>query len=162
MGLTAKQQIFIDEYLVSFNATDAARKAGYSERSIRAIASENLTKPDIKNEIERRLQEKHLTKDIILARLADMSLSNIADFADIKSSQDLKEVRDIAHVIKKFKRKVTTNKDGEVFEEIELELYPADVNLERVGKHLGLFKDQIEVSGNVGMRVIGGANLDEI
>lgn len=45
--LTEKQKLFCLEYLVDFNATKAAIRAGYSEHSARSIASENLTKPDI-------------------------------------------------------------------------------------------------------------------
>lgn len=50
-----KQQKFIDEYIVSGNATDAAIKAGYAESSARSIGQENLTKPDIKAMIDDRL-----------------------------------------------------------------------------------------------------------
>lgn len=55
--LTPKQQKFADEYIVSGNAADAARKAGYSERTARSVGQENLTKPDIKNYIETRLKQ---------------------------------------------------------------------------------------------------------
>ena len=46
--LTAKQERFIQEYLISLNATDAAIKAGYSEKTAYAIGNENLSKPIIK------------------------------------------------------------------------------------------------------------------
>lgn len=45
--LTDKQRRFVDEYLIDLNATQAAIRAGYSERTARSIAQENLTKPDI-------------------------------------------------------------------------------------------------------------------
>lgn len=47
MALTDKQQRFVTEYLVDQNATQAAIRAGYSERTARSVGSENLTKPDI-------------------------------------------------------------------------------------------------------------------
>ena len=56
--LTAKQQMFCDEYLIDLNATQAAIRAGYSEKTARAIGAENLTKPDIKEYIENRMAEK--------------------------------------------------------------------------------------------------------
>ncbi len=56
--LTAKQQRFCDEYLIDLNATQAAIRAGYSEKTARAIGNENLTKPDIKNYIDERMAEK--------------------------------------------------------------------------------------------------------
>ena len=56
--LTAKQQRFCDEYLIDLNATQAAIRAGYSEKTARVIAAENLTKPYIKEYIDMRMAEK--------------------------------------------------------------------------------------------------------
>lgn len=56
--LTAKQQRFCDEYLIDLNATQAAIRAGYSEKNARNIASENLAKPNIKEYIEKRMKDK--------------------------------------------------------------------------------------------------------
>lgn len=47
MALTPKQERFVSEYLIDLNATQAAIRAGYSENTARAIASENLSKPNI-------------------------------------------------------------------------------------------------------------------
>ena len=56
--MTLKQQLFCDEYLIDLNATQAAIRAGYSEKTAKAIGSENLTKPDLKKYIEERMAEK--------------------------------------------------------------------------------------------------------
>lgn len=56
--MTAKQQRFCDEYLIDLNATQAAIRAGYSEKTARVIAAENLSKPNIKEYIENRMAEK--------------------------------------------------------------------------------------------------------
>lgn len=56
--LTAKQKRFCDEYLIDLNATQAAKRAGYSKKTARAIANENLTKPAIKEYINQRMEEK--------------------------------------------------------------------------------------------------------
>jgi phage terminase small subunit len=56
--MTAKQQRFCDEYLIDLNATQAAIRAGYSEKNARNIASENLAKPNIKQYIDERMAEK--------------------------------------------------------------------------------------------------------
>lgn len=55
--LTAKQQRFVDEYLVDLNATQAAIRAGYSKKTARQIAKENLTKPYIKAYIDQQLKK---------------------------------------------------------------------------------------------------------
>ena len=47
MGLTPKQKAFADEYLKCGNATEAARNAGYSERTAAVIGNENLKKPNV-------------------------------------------------------------------------------------------------------------------
>lgn len=63
--LTAKQQRFCDEYLIDLNATQAAIRAGYSEKNARSIASENLAKPNIREYIDARMakKEKELIAD---------------------------------------------------------------------------------------------------
>lgn len=52
--LTAKQERFIEEYLVDLNATQAAIRAGYSEKAAKETGCENLTKPNIAEEIAKR------------------------------------------------------------------------------------------------------------
>lgn len=58
MALTEKQKRFCDEYLVDLNATRAAIRAGYSEKTARQTATENLSKPYIREYIDKRLKEK--------------------------------------------------------------------------------------------------------
>lgn len=49
MALTAKQQCFCEEYLIDLNATQAAIRAGYSEKTARQIAADNLSKANIQD-----------------------------------------------------------------------------------------------------------------
>jgi len=56
--LTAKQKLFITEYLVDLNATQAAIRAGYSKKTAKAIATENLSKLAIKEQIEKAKAER--------------------------------------------------------------------------------------------------------
>lgn len=55
--LTLKQQKFADEYIISGNATQAAIKAGYKEKTAYQTGAENLRKPQIKSYIDERLKE---------------------------------------------------------------------------------------------------------
>lgn len=55
--MTPKQKAFCDYYLISFNATESAKKAGYSEKTARSIGVENLTKPVIKAYLAERMQK---------------------------------------------------------------------------------------------------------
>lgn len=56
--LTAKQQRFCDEYLIDLNATQAAIRAGYSKKTANRIGTENLSKPVIRQYIDKRMAEK--------------------------------------------------------------------------------------------------------
>lgn len=57
--MTEKQKRFADEYLIDLNATQAAIRAGYSEKTANRIASENLSKLDIQEYIEEQLKQLH-------------------------------------------------------------------------------------------------------
>ena len=60
--MTEKQKRFCDEYLIDCNATRAAIRAGYSERTAYSIGVENLRKPELKAYIDARLEEIHSAK----------------------------------------------------------------------------------------------------
>lgn len=56
--LTPKQRRFCEEYLKSANASEAAKKAGYSLKTAPFIGAENLKKPQISTYIKRRMDEQ--------------------------------------------------------------------------------------------------------
>ena len=60
--LTEKQKRFCDEYLVDYNATQAAVRAGYSVKSAYSIGEENLRKPELKTYIDERLEQLRSAK----------------------------------------------------------------------------------------------------
>lgn len=70
MKLTPKQKAFADEYIICGNATEAARRAGYSKKTARQIGTENLTKPSISEYIAERMrpieQRRIATADDVL------------------------------------------------------------------------------------------------
>ena len=66
MKLTPNQKAFADEYLICGNITEAAKKAGYSEKTARVIGQENLQKPAVLNYIAER------QKEIDDSRIADV------------------------------------------------------------------------------------------
>lgn len=63
--MTAKQKLFCDEYLVDLNATQAAIRAGYSEKYANTNASKLLQITTIKDFIEQRMAEK---EDALIAK----------------------------------------------------------------------------------------------
>lgn len=81
MPLTAKQQRFVEEYLVDLNATQAAIRSGYSAKTARSVGAENLTKPDIQAAIQERRSriaaKLEVTQERIVAELARIAFSDI-------------------------------------------------------------------------------------
>ncbi|KKO51142.1 terminase small subunit [Paenibacillus sp. DMB20] len=75
MALTAKQELFVQEYLKDLNATQAAIRAGYSEKTAAETGYENLRKPQIAAEIEKRQQKigekNEITVEWILEEMKD-------------------------------------------------------------------------------------------
>lgn len=85
--LTSKQKKFALEFLVSGNITDAAKKAGYSERSARQIGSLNLTKPNVveyMNEILGKTKSEEVaTTEEVLEFLTSVMRGNVAEQFDL-------------------------------------------------------------------------------
>ena len=75
--LTTKQKRFCEEYAVDCNGTQAAIRAGYSEHTAGIIASQNLTKLNVHNQIEKLATEKSIRAEITAERI----LQGIADIA---------------------------------------------------------------------------------
>ena len=131
MALSRKQRAFIDEYLVDFNATQAAIRAGYSERSAGVIGHENLRKPNLAAEISRRIAERTMTADEALIRLADMARGDLSDYI---SGDGLDVDRLVAdgkgHLVKGIKR-VRTQYDDRT----EVEIYDKQAALKVILDH---------------------------
>ncbi len=84
--LSHKQRRFAAEYVVDFNATRAARVAGYSERSVRSIASSLLTNINIQREIAAVLDERLAAAGARLERvLFELAAIAFTDFGDVAS-----------------------------------------------------------------------------
>lgn len=81
-NLTPKQQRFVEEYLIDLNATQAAIRAGYSEKTAAAIGAENLIKPNIAKAIQEAQEslsnKTQLTVDMVVQGL----LKEAQDYAD--------------------------------------------------------------------------------
>lgn len=146
--MTKKQKRFVEEYLIDLNATQAAIRAGYSPDTAKSIGSENLTKPDIQARIAKAMAERSkrtgVNADRVVAELAKIAFVNASDVIDadtatLKSDAAPEDTAAIQSVKVK-----TFGEDG-----LEREIKMADKlkALELLGKHLGMFKDKVELSG---------------
>ena len=153
MALTAKQQLFVDEYLIDLNATQAAIRAGYSPANADKIGSELLGKTRVSNAIKEAMAERSrrtgINQDRILIELAKIALVNPAnvvnfDEATIREDASPEDLAAVASV--KVKRFPT--KDGEGIER-EIKFHDKNKALDMAGRHLGMFKDKLELSGSL-------------
>ena len=151
-NLTPKQQRFVEEYLIDLNATQAAIRAGYSEKTAKSIGQENLTKPDIQKAIEeaqsKRAEQTQIDAAYVLRRLVEIDQMDVLDIMD-----DQMKIRPVNEWPKVWRQYVVNLEnlelsDGEgCFKKIK---WPDKVkNLELLGKHVsvGAFKDKIEHTG---------------
>lgn len=145
--LTDKQQLFVKEYAVCLNATEAARRAGYKTNNgntLGVIGAENLRKPKIRAEIDRLLVERTMKADEVLARLADHAEGSIEDFISVNEltgwpTFDFNKAKELGklHLIKKIKY----NRNG-LLESVEL--HDPQAALKHLGKAYALFTNKIE------------------
>ncbi len=145
--LTSKQVIFCHEYIIDWNASRAARKAGYSEKTAKDIACENLAKPNISAYIELIqkdiMKEAGLTKLKILLEHKKLAFSSIAhlhntwiDRNELESlTQDQKDC--ISEIDTKIlKKNIGNNENPEIVdvEHIKIKLYDKQKSLDAISK----------------------------
>lgn len=151
--MTPKQQLFIDEYLKTWNATQAAINAGYSERSAAEIGYENLRKPHIAEAIEKHLKASAMSRDEVLMRLARHARADLSDFLTFVEGVrnpiiDLSKAREagVLDVLKKLQY----DDDGH----IKIELHDVQAALDKLAKAYGLYSDENTVSGEITIKVV--------
>lgn len=110
MSFRIKQQRFIEEYCVDFNATQAAIRAGYSINSAGVIGHENLKKPEIKQAIEERIRGLCLSADETTKLISDIARSNLNDYFITRYQRVRPEVqKTLKEVIQDLKNKIEDN-----------------------------------------------------
>lgn len=160
MALSLKQQRFVDEYLVSGNATQAAIAAGYSEKTARSIGAENLTKPDIAAVIASRqlaaAEKADVSAEQVLRALAAIAFADLTDVASWGEDGELSMVGSselspaAAAALREIRSTTSTVTFGDGGERSTV--YKAVKQhdklraLELLGKHLGMFSEKFEVS----------------
>src|SRR5690606_9707206 len=90
--LTAKQQLFVDDYLIHFNATKAAKTAGYSEKTAYSQGQRLLKNVEISAIVETRLKESRMNSDEVMKMMKDIAGSNINDYMKIVQRERIKHV----------------------------------------------------------------------
>lgn len=168
--LAPKQQMFCDEYLIDLNAT-RAYKAAYENCKTDEAAAVNgsrlLRNAKVKAYIDERMKEREkrteITQDKVLKELAKIGFADLKDYLEYRSSKvvvgyesdgtpivdygQIVEVIDSKEVDTSVIQEVSISKDGT----FKFKLYDKQKALSDIGKHLGMFTDRVEHSGNVGV-----------
>lgn len=125
--LTKKQQAFCDYYIESLNATEAAKRAGYSNKTAKEMGSENLTKPHLREYIDRILakkdRERIADQDEVLELLTSIARGEETEEVIFSTMAGIKRLKKAASLRDRIKA------------------------AELLGKRYALFTDKIEQSG---------------
>lgn len=163
--LTKKQQLFVDEYLIDLNATQAAIRAGYSVESARDIGCENLTKPNIQQAIAEKMAERSkrtgVNQDRVILELAKIAFVNISDVVDTDTGEILPNAsQDDLACIESVKFKQSDNQYGGSIER-EVKVASKLKALEMLGKHLGMWNDKVDVNVAIPVVISGEDDLED-
>lgn len=163
--LNRKQQLFVDEYLIDLNATQAAIRAGYSVHTAKEIGCENLSKPNIQEAIAKAMAERSkrtgVNQDRVVLELAKMAFVNIADVVDVKTGavKENATEEDLA-CIQSIKYKKSEGASGTTIER-EVKLADKKQNLELLGRHLGMWKDKLDLNVSLPVVISGEDELED-
>ena len=156
MALTAKQRIFADEYLIDLNAT-RAYKVAYpkikNDETAAANSSRVLRNAKVEDYIQKRMKDRErrteITQDMVLKELAKIGFADVTDFVTIENKGTYKAVQ------VKATDEMPGDKMGAIAgikegaNGIEIKLNDKGKALELIGRHLGMWRDKVEVSGTL-------------
>jgi phage terminase small subunit len=137
--ITAKQQLFIKEYLIDLNGTQAAIRAGYSQKTANEQASRLLANANIRAEVQKAMDKR--SEDLgIDAKYVLQTIKNT-----IERCSQAEQVK---------------GPDGTVSGEYKFDSSAVLKGAELLGKHLKMFTDKAEVEHKGAVQIIA-TSLDE-
>ena len=168
--MTPKQTAFVREYLVDLNASAAARRAGYSERTADVIGHENLGKPEISAAIaaaqEERAKRTEINADWVLTRLAAMADADLSEL-----HRDDGSLRPVSEWPEAYRKGLVSGLEteermvaGEFVQIRKVKLADRLRALELIGRHVsvGAWRENVEHTGPGGGPVqVVGMTADE-
>lgn len=176
MSLEPKQQRFVEEYLKDLNATQAAIRAGYAKASARVQASRLLAQDKVQDAVAElmaaRSDRTAITADMVLTELGKIGFANMLDFIRVQDGGDAyvdlsTMTREQAAALSEVTVDEYTEGRGEDAREVKrvkVKLADKRAALVDIGRHLGMFKDKVELSGKdgapVGIEVIRRVIVD--
>lgn len=148
--ISDRDRKFADEYLIDFDAKHAAIRAGYSESTARNAAAwikaDDPEKPLLRDLIDRKMaalsRRTGITAERVLRELANIAFVNIDDVVDPKNGRICADAQraDLA-AVSGYKIKL-----GDEFAEREVKFHDKLRALELIGKHLGMFAENVQLT----------------
>ncbi len=168
--LTDKQERFVQEYLIDLNATQAAIRAGYSERTAGQIGEQNLKKLEIQNAIHVAQQEiskrNDITIDRVLNEYAKIAFSDVRNI--LTTDGGLKDAfewdDETAGAVASIKSFEVTSPEGEKLgTNREIKMYDKLRALDSIGKHLGFFEtDNKQKQSQIDVNVLSDDTINAL
>jgi phage terminase small subunit len=156
--LNARQQRFVQEYLVDLNGTHAVIRSGYSPVGASVTATRLLAHPSVAAHVDRLKKQRAavvgISQEAILHEMNLLASARI-DWFCVDDNGELRTTAlapegAMACIASLKKRKITKlDKDDQmtVTHEVEFRLWDKPGTLKLMGRHIGLFPDKVEVSG---------------
>jgi phage terminase small subunit len=141
--LTPKQEKFCQEYIINLNGTQAAIRAGYSQKTAYSMAEKLLKKPEIKAKLAQSRQEQEsrtqIDADWALQRYGEIANFKIEDIVSFNGSQVIfKPMSEWTPEAKGAVSSLKLDRNGNV---VEIKTHSKLAALDSIAKHLGLFGD---------------------
>lgn len=146
VAMNAKQKRFCDEYLIDLNATQAAIRAGYSEKTAKQIGNKLLTKVDLQQYIQQRMDAKD--KELIADQ--DEVLKYLTSVLRGESQSEVLVVENIGDFTSEARRIQKAPDEKERLKAAEL-----------LGKRYNLFSDKMKVDVAMPVVISGGEDLED-
>lgn len=156
--MTEKQKLFCEEYLIDLNATQAALRAGYSEKTAYSIGNENLKKPEIQEYIQKRLKEK---EDALIAKQDEVlkTLTAVMRREKLETVVVTCKARK-SHYDDKGK-KVTDEAELPICVEIPTKVSDVNKAAEMLGRYYTLFTDRTQIENDSPVIIIDDIGGEE-
>lgn len=149
--LTARQRAFVDHFLATFNASEAARRIGVTSKRAARRGYELRENPAVAAEIKARLDALTMTADEVLIRLAQHARASLDSFvADDAETPaiDIGKARAAGamHLAKRIKTTVRRKRPGAAeLVSVEVEIVDTQAALVALGRAHSLFTDRLRV-----------------
>lgn len=171
--MTPRQEAFVREYLIDLNGTQAAIRAGYSERTANEQAARLLTNVSVRSAIDEalaaRAQRVQIDADWVLKRLHSEATADLADLytegGDLKPVHEWPEVWRTGLVagVETVRERDGADEDGrpQYATVRKVKLLDRTRLVELIGKHVGVgaFRDRVEHTGKDGAPLVARVEL---